>query len=182
MGAAETPEAGLTATGARNHAPTRAAVACGITTGVLALLEAGLVSLRFVDRHFSLSSASLDAWDQLAAITDTAIFVVLYAVVPPIWAVLTIRWWVSRPPLRDRLGRMAMIAQLAAGVFGAWAWLATALRHLQWVFDIEPLPPSVITVGISDVDRWEALVVAGLLCLVGLVTVNVTLMLHNQRR
>lgn len=182
MGAAETPEAGPTVPGAQNHAPIRAAVACGITTGVLALLAAGLVSLRFIDRHFGLSSAPLDAWDQLAAITDTAIFVVLYAVVPPIWAVLTIRWWVSHAPPRDRLEGMMTIAQLAAGVFGAWAWLATALRHLQWVFEIDPLPQTVINLGVSDVDRWEALVVAGLLCLGGLAAGNVVFMLRGERR
>jgi hypothetical protein len=75
-----------------------------------------------------------------------------------------------------------VIAQLAVGVFAAWAWLATASRHVEWVFGIEPLPPSVTTLGISDVDRWEALAVAGLLCLAGLAAVNVALMLHDQRR
>lgn len=182
MGVAKTPDAGPTTPAAHHRALIRAVVACGITAGGLALLAAALIGLRFIDRHFSLSGAQLDAWDQLAAITDTALFVVLYLVVPPIWAALTIRWWVSRGLPRGRLGRLAVIAMLAVGVFAAWAWLATALRHIEWVFGVEPLPPSVITVGISDVDRWEALVVAGLLCLVGLVAVNVALMLHDQRR
>jgi hypothetical protein len=77
---------------------------------------------------------------------------------------------------------MVVIAQLAVGVYAAWAWLATATRHVEWAFGIEPLPPSVTTLGISDADRWEALVVAGLLCLAGLAAVNAAFMLRELRR
>ena len=179
MGAANAMDAGRTATRADSI---RWAVLSGISTGVLVLLTAALVALQFTDRHFSLSDALRDAWELLASITDTALFVVLYVSVPMLWAILTVRWWLARRFPRRRRYRLAMVGLGFAGVLGAWAWLASALRLVRWVFDLGSLPESAISLGLSDVDRWEAAVVAGLLCLVGCVAVNVAMMLRASHR
>jgi len=179
MGAANATGADRTAT----HAGLiRSAVLAGISTGVLAFLTAALVALQFTDRHFILSDALRDTWELLASITDTALFVVLYISVPMLWAILTVRWWLARRSPHSRRYRLAMVALGLAGVFGAWAWLASALRLVRWVFDFGSLPEAAVSLGLSDVDRWDAAVVAGLLCLVGCVAVNVAMMLRASRR
>lgn len=179
MGAANATGAGQTATRAGSI---RWAVVSGISTGVLALLTAALVALQFTDRHFSLSDALRNTWELLASITDTALFVVLYVSVPMLWAILTVRWWLARRSRRSRLYQLTVVTLGLAGVFGAWAWLASALRLVRWVFDFGSLPEAVISLGLSDVDQWDAAVVAGLLCLVGCVAVNVAVMLRASRQ
>ena len=107
MGAANATGAGRTATHAGSI---RWAVLSGIFTGVLALLTAALIALQFTDRHFSLSDALRDAWELLASITDTALFVVLYVSVPVLWAILTVRWWLARRSPHSRRYRLAIVA------------------------------------------------------------------------
>jgi hypothetical protein len=153
----------------------------GILTAVLAAITIVLVALAFLDRHFSMSTGLRDLWDLLARVADTPLFVALYLVVPPLWAALAARWWLTQPSPR-RPAWMVMIPLFAAGVFGAWAWLSTTTRHIDWVFGIEPLPRSVVDLGLADVDRWGALVVAGLLALIGCVGAGSAVMLNASRR
>ena len=182
MAASRTATADQETAGPRSRGVVNATIVSGIGTGVLATLAAAFVALGLLDRHFSLFEPLHDLWDHVGNATDTTLFAVLYLVVPPIWAILMVRWQTTRPSPRSRVARITMVPVMLAGVFGAWAWLATASRHIQWVFGIDVLPRFVTSLRVDDVDRWEALVVAGLLCLIGCAAVSVAVMLRESRR
>ena len=182
MGAADTTGQDLAGGEKRARGLLQVTIACGLVTVVLVAATAALFTLQFFDRHYALSDGLRELWELLATIADTAPFVVLYVVIPPAWAALTVRWWVARPMPRRWFVWVAMVPLLIAGAFGAWAWLATALRHSQWVFGVDPLPQSLTSLGVSDVDRWEALAVAGLLCLIACVIAGSAAMLSSSRR
>ena len=160
----------------------RTAIAFGIAAGVLAALAAGVVALRFMDRHFVLATGMRDLWDYLWYIVDTAVFAVAYVAVPVVWVILTVRWWLTRSLPSGRIWKATVIPLFFAGVFGMWAWITTAFRTIDWVFGVDLLPRSLADLGLSDVDQWEALVVAGLACLIGCIGVTIAFMIREARR
>ncbi len=88
----------------------------------------------------------------------------------------------------SRLNALVVVLVIAAGLFGAAAWFASAVDEVRWAFGFDVIPNVLTTFGIGDSDRREPLLVAGLGSLVVVVLVNLWLMLRftpavtDQRR
>lgn len=131
-----------------------------------------------LDRHFSLPGVIGDVRYYIETIAYTRVFAVLYLVVPVVWVVLTVWWWLTTES-RPRWVWIPVFALFAvAGMLGAWAWFVTALRHIGRVFDVDAIPQGLGTFGVTSADQLDPLVVAGLTCLIILVMANFAMMFY----
>ena len=135
-----------------------------------------------MDRHFSLPDVVWDVRYFVESIGDTVAFAVLYMVVPVAWAGLALGWWLKLPPEERRIRLLLLSLAATVGLFGAWAWFVTAAWHTRWAIEVEGIPQGVGTFGITEADRLEPLVVAGLSCLIGLVLANLAVMLYEAAK
>lgn len=158
----------------------RATTISGVATGLLAAIVALRMGLMVLDRQMVLPDCAAEIWYHVGNVSDTGVFTVLYVVTPLTWVVLSVWWWLTRPRVRRGLWvAAAVVAVVVVALPAAWGWFATALWHVERLFDIDAISRDLIYSGFTDTDYWGVAVVAGLACMLCLVLADLVWMLRK---
>ena len=159
-----------------------AAIVSGAATSLFTAIVALRMGLVVLDRQVALPGWVLEVWYHVGNVSDTAVFVVLYVLIPLVWVALSTWWWLTRGGSRQYL-RVALVvtAVVLLGLPGASAWFVTALWHVKRVFDVEGISHGLIYSRFTDTDYWGVVVVAGLTCVLVLVLGNSVAMMRKTK-